>query len=824
MRESEDPKTETDVMISDLLPPEDGWLVRLGRSLGLLSSHRERRREAEIEFLNDRQADQHNNGKSLFFLVKMGRLSSMVELLDSIKDLGKRKKMVNERDYQGAHAIHIAYLYQQYEVAHYLVERFPEIAIRPYKGKLEVEDRCIKLPYAGETILHMCIVAKNYDEVRWLLEFYRLHICAIRDEGTCSALCVLLQTPVKGDFFGIKRDATYFGETPLHFAACTNDTEMFDLVLAYASEEFPLELFSLDSNGNNLLHICVLRELTKMYKHVLERARRELENIIHGLLSDHLAKRSGSKRFKFSLGADANKPSDRKGTLRILSDIIVPSKEDLDDEKKLSHWLESVAQIKVLELLHKTLNAEGHTPLTLAAKEGKISMFKFILYETATTRYSYGPITVKLFDLDSFELPVDLSLYQGAPKKKVYSAIEWLCITNSKVELDSARFSRNISAFSIPAVKKLIETKWRRVYKHSFYQSYILSLLLAALVTIILVINEYRPRLYNPSAQQQFVTAVYAVIGLLLLYLFVADAPVIFRYGIGYWGLGTSFGVESSIRGAPKLDKMCIAVTTMSFTSLCLSKGIAAMNLNGHSDDFVVSNNYEQAIYYSLIICVLSSWINLYYYLMAFDSTGPFVLTLYKIISEDVPYFMRFYFIILSALACAIALMTADGAHDIRTNFVHLIQVWWSLIKITVNVSDLSQNGPSDDFQIQYIPLGMTWFYDLIRTSFGIVVNILMLNLLIAIMSNTYGKYNSSSAEILLMEKYNIICSMERIKKEMDPFLRYLAASLGYSKKTIDTEVSPVRTTLLKYAVLERQNAWNTDAHEWWYFQVLILL
>ena len=272
-----------------MFPPEDNAVFRLARWVGLLPSNLESRRVAQIEFLNDRQADEHNRRDTLFFYVKMGRLSSVKLLLDGIKDDEKRRAKVKERDFQGANAIHVAYLYGRYEVAHYLVEMFPEAGILPYGRERRVGGRSIELPYAGETVLHMCIVSKNFDEVRWLLEFYRQRIYSLRKSHNDSALRQLLQTQVTGDFFRIGRP-TYFGETPLHFAACTNDPEMFDLVLAYTTEEFPRALFSLDRHGNNLLHICVLRELKKMYKHVLETARRELENIIRNLLSAYLEK------------------------------------------------------------------------------------------------------------------------------------------------------------------------------------------------------------------------------------------------------------------------------------------------------------------------------------------------------------------------------------------------------------------------------------------------------------------------------------------------------------------------------------------------------
>jgi hypothetical protein len=78
--------------------------------------------------------------------------------------------------------------------------------------------------------------------------------------------------------------------------------------------------------------------------------------------------------------------------------------------------------------------------------------------------------------------------------------------------------------------------------------------------------------------------------------------------------------------------------------------------------------------------------------------------------------------------------------------------VWWSLVKVTVQFPD--------DFLVENVPSGMEWFYDLIRTSYSIAVIILMLNLLIAMMTNTYKEYFKNSKHILLMEKYNIMAAM----------------------------------------------------------------
>lgn len=83
------------------------------------------------------------------------------------------------------------------------------------------------------------------------------------------------------------------------------------------------------------------------------------------------------------------------------------------------------------------------------------------------------------------------------------------------------------------------------------------------------------------------------------------------------------------------------------------------------------------------------------------------------------------------------------------------MQVTWTLVKVTVQIPD--------DFNINYVMDEIYWFYDFIRTSYDIAVLILMINLLIAMMSNTFSRYTSSSKSILLMEKYNILCAMQII-------------------------------------------------------------
>jgi hypothetical protein len=160
---------------------------------------------------------------------------------------------------------------------------------------------------------------------------------------------------------------------------------------------------------------------------------------------------------------------------------------------------------------------------------------------------------------------------------------------------------------------------------------------------------------------------------------------------------------------------------------------------------------------------------------------------------------MMFYLIVLTSLGCAITLLTYDGATAISTNFAHFVQVWWTLIKVTV--------GFPDDFNLQGVPMGMEWTFDFLRTIFSIAVNILMLNLLIAMMSSTYSKYNKNSEQILMMEKYNILCSMDRSRAAT----HRLALCFNWLR-----ERTHVDRQLRKYAVSEN----GIGERVWWYHKV----
>lgn len=67
------------------------------------------------------------------------------------------------------------------------------------------------MPFTGENILHMVIVRREIEELRWILDFYHNHkfLDKVHESGGIQELLV---ANAKGTFFTNKKDDFYFGK------------------------------------------------------------------------------------------------------------------------------------------------------------------------------------------------------------------------------------------------------------------------------------------------------------------------------------------------------------------------------------------------------------------------------------------------------------------------------------------------------------------------------------------------------------------------------------------------------------------------------------
>ncbi|CAF4070566.1 unnamed protein product [Rotaria sordida] len=126
--------------------------------------------------------------------------------------------IIHTRGAVGECPIHMLFLYgsdAHLEIARDLIIRFPFIVTQIYN----------KPVYYGENILHIAIVKRYTTMVEWLL--CNEHLESYRQQ--------LLTATATGDFFKIGQPS-YYGETPLGFACCTNQWDMVEILLKYGAD------------------------------------------------------------------------------------------------------------------------------------------------------------------------------------------------------------------------------------------------------------------------------------------------------------------------------------------------------------------------------------------------------------------------------------------------------------------------------------------------------------------------------------------------------------------------------------------------------------
>jgi hypothetical protein len=225
------------------------------------------------EQLHEAQNEFHLNDRFLHYWVLKGSLALLKKLMESWDPISRRLE-VSRPDPCGATPIHLAFQYELFEIGHYLVERYPDVAILPFMhvgcgfevvhehnrdgpplmpdyydayediiarvtthllsvGKESGHKEHLKrgsadmlfnddeymcqcdealfsnMPFTGQNILHVCIVHRQPEQVRYLLEFFLEH-----EDALPGSLVKLLTERAIGRFFRLS-GAFYFGELPL---------------------------------------------------------------------------------------------------------------------------------------------------------------------------------------------------------------------------------------------------------------------------------------------------------------------------------------------------------------------------------------------------------------------------------------------------------------------------------------------------------------------------------------------------------------------------------------------------------------------------------
>lgn len=565
--------------------------------------------------------------------------------------------------------------------------------------------------YTGENILHIAIINQDFASVRWLMS---------RPGGAA-----LLTARATGRFFQ-EGSACAYGEYPLAFACCTNQPEIASYLLSHGAD-----LEAVDSRGNNLLHLLVIHNLPDMYMFVKNEFKKR------AAAAAAAARKEGSSSSGSSPAKAPPPPSARPRLSRNPS------------LKSLAHpdlWLR--------------VNHDGLTPFCLAAKIDSSAMFTFLLQETKQRQWSFGPVSCDLYPLAE----LDLAISDG--EKERAGALELLMNAG------------NVNLIMHPRMLDLVAQKWEKFAARIFHRRFRHVLAYLCLFTLTTIVRqtvrhiaEKEEALASAAAAAASATstadsgsspfaaaaAAAAAEPYLPWALFVYNYPVILwlMYAAvlaGAWSKGhaeflemwrSGFWEYFSSSGSALLEN------TLSCTFCGCIFLVTVLAAFDHPAQSAV-----------LALASLAGWSYLFFFLLAWRLTGPMIVMIAQMLTNDVLRFLVIYLVFLMGFAQAF--------------FVLFESVGWSGFVQAVQTCFVAMLGDFDldrfaDSPYTAVSVGLLVVY-------VVTITILLLNLLIAMMGDTFDKINEAAEMQWHLERARIVFALENeLSKEEreDPSNKY---------------------------------------------------
>ncbi|XP_037932563.1 uncharacterized protein LOC119667344 [Teleopsis dalmanni] len=397
-------------------------------------------------------------------------------------------------------------------------------------------------------------------------------------------------------------------------------------------------------------------------------------------------------------------------------------------------------------------NHSGLTPLTLACKLGRAEVFREMLELSAREFWRYSNITCSGYPLNA----LDTLLPDGRTN---WNSALFIILNGTKEE--------HLDMLDGGIIQRLLEEKWKTFAQNQFLK----RLLILFIHLVCLSVSVYlRPahdgdedeadgtgedtkekiagsdEEYDARTIARYCAELCTIAGVL--------SYVIFQQGDEIKNQGLSAFLKQ-LSHAPA--KAIFLVSNLMILS-CIP-----FRLMGDKDT-------EEAI---LIFAVPGSWFLLMFFAGAIRLTGPFVTMIYSMITGDMFTFGIIYSIVLCGFSQAFYFLYKGHPQLQSTMFNTFTSTWMALFQTTLgdyNYPDLNQTT--------YPNLSKTVFI-----IFMIFVPILLLNMLIAMMGNTYAHVIEQSEKEWMKQWAKIVVTLERAVPQADAknYLEAYSIPLGTS-------------------------------------------
>ncbi|XP_044064857.1 transient receptor potential cation channel subfamily V member 6 [Siniperca chuatsi] len=586
------------------------------------------------------------------------------------------------------------------------------------------------------------------------------------------------------------------GETALHVAVMNDNLEaavaLMDGAPELINEPMTSELFQ----GITPLHIAVVNHNINLVQHLISRGgdvatprvtglyfRKRIGGLIY--YGEHIlsfAACAGNESI-ISMLIDAGastRSQDYRGNTVLHILVLQPNKTIACQAIDLIMACD--AELDHSVPLDMVPNYRGLTPFKLAAKEGNNVIFQHLVNKRRVVQWSLGPLTSNLYDLTEIDSWADkmsvLELIVGSHKREARGILE------------------------VTPVRQLVSLKWNLYGKHYFRLLLLLYLLYIGTFTLCCVFRPLKdaPENYTKSdmdkttqvqktLNESYVThkdnlrlvgEIISILGAFAILLL--EIPDILRVGakryFGQTALGGPFHVIL-------ISYACLVVLLCVFRA-CEVKGEAEV----------------------MAVCLVLGWSNVMFFARGFEMLGPYVIMIQKIIFGDLTKFMWLSFIVLIGFSTSLWMvyMTQEaGSIPAYRSFPITL---FSLFELSVGLIDLPV-----DHTIITPPI-----VHVLHCTFSVVSYLLLLNLLIAMMSDTHWRVAQERDELWRTQVVATTLMLERrLPRCLWPRLGVCGLSYGLRERwylRVEDRNDPMLQKMQRYIKAfskDDENEENTD-------------
>ncbi|XP_063819858.1 transient receptor potential cation channel subfamily V member 5-like [Pseudophryne corroboree] len=513
------------------------------------------------------------------------------------------------------------------------------------------------------------------------------------------------------------------GETALHLAVLHDNLESVKVLLEDAPELLNLPMTSELYQGQTALHIAVMRQNVAIAQELIKNGANvskpravgtcfqlKPNSFYYGEHVLSFAACAGNAelvKLLFQHGADAEaKDSHGNTVLHILA--LQPDKMSACQMYDL---IVGYHKEKFGPGLEDIFNNDGLSPLKMAAVEGNTVMFQHLVQKRRQLQWTFGPISCYLYDVTEIDCWEDhlsvLDLVVSGKKREVRQILE------------------------LSPVKELVNGKWHRCGRPYFWTLTAVYVIYMTIVSLACANRPLKPITTNitdpmditimmqKTLNESYLTSedhlrlageIISVIGaIIILILKIPDLLQIrdVRY------------LTQAVQGGP--------FTLIIISYPCFVLVTLTMRLTNTDGEVV-----------PMSVLLVLGWCYVMYFARGFEMLGPFTIMIHKMIFSDLLRFCWLMVVVLFGYTTAFYIIFQTEDQSQLGYFNGYPLALFTTFELFLNVINAPTNYNVD---LPYI------FY-IVYFSFTVIANLLMLNLLIAMMGDTHWRVAQDRDEL----------------------------------------------------------------------------